>query len=61
MYKVIGKFVDIALPDMIEEFGNKEHDSNNVNETNANINNMNEIEGTCPDIVYPDFMVEYKY
>ena len=43
---------------MMEECGNEEQDDNNENETAANINNMNESEGTCVYITPPDMMVE---
>ena len=42
LYKSVGKFPDITSPDMMEERGNKEHDSINKDKTDAKINKINE-------------------
>ena len=46
MYKEKEKFLDMTTPCMIKECGNKDYDDYNVNETDANINDMNESKGT---------------
>ena len=60
MYKETEKFLDMTSPGMMKECGNKDYDDNDVNETDANINDMNESKGTWPDITSPAFMMEYE-
>ena len=46
---------------MMEECKNKEHYDKNQNDTDDNINNMNEVEGTFSYIPYPAMMKEGEY
>ena len=43
---------------MMENYGNKEHDDNNKNETDDKTNNTNELEITCSDITSTDILVK---
>ena len=45
---------------MMEECGNKEHSDNNLDETDENLNNMNDNEVMCPDITSTSLMLEVE-
>ena len=47
MDKETKKFPDMIFPAIMEECGNDEHGGNDMNETDSNINEMNESKVTC--------------